>query len=173
LLHHCCFHPELVLALLSHSEEILLPPSNCCPVTEPPQPPMGPTGNTTPLDSQQLTLAWSINGLGLGAAPQGPEAPPSLGYSLAYGFLPFSMGNIGNLGGSPPLNYLPGPHVAAPPNWLLGRLSLGSRAPEGVFLGRPLNSGPPSRWEQVISVFLPHSGTENHYYYYYNASAPI
>ncbi|KAG6871366.1 hypothetical protein C0995_005404 [Termitomyces sp. Mi166 len=46
-----------------------------------------------------------INGLGLGAAPQGLEAPSSSGYGLAYGFLPFGMGNVDNLDGTP----LPGP----------------------------------------------------------------
>ncbi|KAG6872546.1 hypothetical protein C0995_009007 [Termitomyces sp. Mi166 len=74
---------------------------------------MGPTGNAALLDSQQLTSAWvpqgqefnPINGLGLSTAPQGPGAPPSLGYGSAYGLPPFGMGNTGNLGGTPP----PGP----------------------------------------------------------------
>ncbi|KAG6872030.1 hypothetical protein C0995_013780 [Termitomyces sp. Mi166 len=109
-----------------------------------------------------------INGLRLGAAPQGLEAPPSSGYSSAYGLPPFSMGNIGNLDGALP----PEPSDGSLLNWLPGGLPLHGGPPGGVSLGGPPDSGPLDGWRPAISMFLPHGGARNHYYYYYNASAP-
>ncbi|KAG6885657.1 hypothetical protein C0995_009126 [Termitomyces sp. Mi166 len=132
---------------------------------------MGSTGNTAPLNSQQLAVAWIpqdqefnlIGGLRLATALQDPGVPPSSEYGSAYGFPPFGMGNAD-------------PWAAPLPNWLPGglpgRLPLSSRAPGGVLLDRPPDSGPSSRWGPAISAFPPHGGAGNHYYYYYHAGAP-
>ncbi|KAG6871154.1 hypothetical protein C0995_007693, partial [Termitomyces sp. Mi166 len=113
-----------------------------------------------------------INGLRLGAAPQGSGAPPPSGYSLAYGSPSFGIGNISNLDGALSFRPPPGPLGSGPSNWLPGSPPFGSGAPGGFFLGRLPDSGPSSGWRLAISTFSPQGGASNHYYYYYNAGAP-